>query len=485
MRAVALGVALLLASLPRPALAAGSPGVGASAPAFELKDVGGATRTVAWGDGGPAATIVYFFDPLTPDCLLETSMLDALHTRARDYGLAVYAVEARGRQPAEVTRTMERYCRIYREPGFPVLPDPAFRTGRTFGVGTVPVTFVMESHGVILDRIEGYGHAEAIAIARRVEQLLRRERGAYSEALREAGISEAEEREATARLAGARPAAPAPRSLGAGDRVPELEFTDVGGRAGRWSWGQEAGKGLRIAAFFGGLTVTSIEQLNWLDGVARRGRDAGLDVVAVEAGGMDLPALQAALEKYRRMNPDPAFPIVADPQGRLAGVFGPFEQLPQTYLIGSDGTVIYRADGFSAGEGEIIVGKIERAFAVAGRPFPQQRSVGGAAPAPAPAPVEEEAPSIRRRREADERYRSSIVQADAAFMAWEFDKALDQYLAALAAQPDDLHALVRTAQLYERRGDPDRALETWRRVLRVRPDHAEAAGRVRDLAPTR
>jgi predicted TPR repeat methyltransferase len=70
-------------------------------------------------------------------------------------------------------------------------------------------------------------------------------------------------------------------------------------------------------------------------------------------------------------------------------------------------------------------------------------------------------------------------------MAWEFERALASYLAALEAQPKDLHALVRAAQIHERRGEPGPALEFWERVLAVRPDHAEAAARVRELRRTR
>jgi hypothetical protein len=169
--------------------AAAAPGVGSYAPPLELADLAGAARNVAWGDGSPAATIVYF-------------------------GLAVYAVEARGRQPAEVTRSLERYCLVYRDPAFPILADPAFRAGRTYGAEQVPVTFIMESHGVILNRIEGYGFSDAVVIARRIEQLLRRERGYFSPVLRESGISEAEEQEVEARLTdavAARASAPAAR----------------------------------------------------------------------------------------------------------------------------------------------------------------------------------------------------------------------------------------------------------------------------------
>lgn len=480
-----LAAALILPSLARPAAGASGPGVGAYAPPLELVDLGGTARNVVWGEGAPAATVVFFFDPQTPACLLEMSLLDALYLQARDFGLAVYAVEARGRQPAEVSRSLERYCSVYRDPAFPVLPDPAFRAGRTYGVDKLPVTFVAESHGVILNRIEGYDHGTAVAVARRLEQLLRRERGFLSPALREAGVSEAEEREAEERIAAAaasRAAAPAARALGTGDRVPELTFTDIAGRAGRWGWSGEPGKGVRIVAFFAGLSLASIEELSWLDALARRGRDAGLEVLAVEAGGMDAAALQEALDKYRRYNPDPSFPVAPDPGGKLAAVFGPWEQLPQTYLVAADGKVVYRAEGFSAGEGEIMAGKAERVFSQAGRPFTSARSAGVTA---APPPVEEEAPSIRKAQEQDERYRSGIIQGDAAFMAWEFDRALSGYLAALEAQPKDLYALVRVAQIHERRGEVSLALGFWERVLQVRPDHAEAASRVRELRPTR
>jgi len=484
MRRLCLPVAFLLAQALSTA-AATAPGVGSYAPPLELTDLGGTARNVVWGDATPAATIVYFFDPQSADCLLEMNFLDTLYLRARDFGLAVYAVEAGGRQPAEVSRSMERYCTVYRNPAFPVLPDPAFRASRTFGAKRVPVTFIMESHGVILNRIEGYDHGAAVAIVRRLEQLLRCERGFLSPSLREGGISEAEEQAAEAQLAAAvaaRASATAPRALGVGDHAPEFEFTDLAGLTGRWSWSGEPTRGLSIVVFFGGLSLDSIEELNWLDALARRGREAGLAVLAVEAGGMSAAELQAVLQKYRRYNPDPSFPVVPDPGGKLARAFGPWEKLPQTYLLAGNGTVVYHAEGFSVGESEIMAGKVARAYLLAGRPFPPARSDEAAM---APATVAEEAPSIRKRQNLDDGYRSAIVQADTAFMAWEFDRALSQYLVALEAQPKDLHALVRAAQICERRGEPGPALEYWQRVLAVWPDHAEAASRTKELRQTR
>jgi peroxiredoxin len=486
-RALLLVALLAACGSALPASAAG-PGIGDHAPPIELRDLDGTPRTSVWGEGAPPATVVFFFDPQNPDCLFGTNFLDTLYSRAHDFGLALYAVEARGRQPAEVAVSMERYCRVYRQPGFPILPDPAFRTSRTYGVERVPITFIMESHGVILNRIEGFAHDDAVAITRRIEQLLRRDRGFLSASLREAGISEAEERAAETKLAEAselRSSAPEKRALAAGDRLPELEFSDYSGRSGRWRWGELAPMGLRVLVFFNGSQAASLEALTWLDRLARRGLDAGLEVLAVEVGGMDTTALQAAIDKYRRYNPDPSFPLVADADGRMLRAFGPWEKLPQTYLIDADGTVVFRSEGFSEDEAGVVGGKVARSYLLAGRPFPSVRPPSSATGAPEAPPADEEAPSIRRKREQDERYRSNVVLGDAAFMAWEFDRALTHYLEALEAQPRDLHALVRAAQLYERRGDTANALALWERVLAVRPDHVEAGAKVRELRAPR
>lgn len=477
-----LVAALFLPPLALP-VAAAAPGVGSYAPLLQSVDLGGTARNIVWDDGSPAATIVYFFDPQDSRCLLEMSFLDVLYRRGRDFGLAVYAVEARGRQPAEVTRALERFCLVYRNPAFPIFPDPAFRASRTYGADQVPVAFIMESHGVILNRVEGYTHGDAVVIARRVEQLLRRERGFFSPELRESGISEAEEIEVEARLAAAvaaRESVPAARALDVRDRAPEFEFTDIAGRTGQWNWSGVSARNVRVVVFFSVLSPAFVEQLNWLDALARRGRDAGLEVLAVEVGGADAAAFRLAIEKHRRHNPDLAFPVVTDQDGKFARAFGPWEQMPQTYLIGGDQTVVYHAEGFNAREGEIIADKVERSYLLAGRPFPPARSDGTA-----PVPVEEEAPSIRNRKEVDERYRSAIVHGDAAFVAWEFDRALEHYLAALKVQPNDLHALVRAAQICERRGESGLALRYWQRVLAEQPDHAEAASRVRVLRQIR
>jgi tetratricopeptide (TPR) repeat protein len=174
--------------------------------------------------------------------------------------------------------------------------------------------------------------------------------------------------------------------------------------------------------------------------------------------------------------------VVPDAGGRITRAFGPWEQLPQAYLLAADGTILHHTEGFNAAKGETMSYKVERAYLMAGRPFPPPRSAGVAA---APPSLEEEAPSIRNQQRQDERYRSAVSMADAAFVAWEFDRALTYYLQALEAQPKDLHALVRAAQICERRGEPDRALAFWDRVLAVRPDHIEAAGRVRELRPSR
>jgi tetratricopeptide (TPR) repeat protein len=483
-RAGVLAALLLLAVAGDAAAQGAAPRVGGYAPLIQLEDLNGAPVKIAWPDGGPAATIVYFFDPQSPNCLLQMSFLDALFLRARDFGLAVYAVEAKGRQPAEISRTMERYCAVYHTPSFPVATDPSFRAGRTYGVQIVPTTFVTESHGVVLNRIEGYDHGTAVALTRRVEQLLRREHGYFSSALREGGVDEEEEHALEARLEAAAAAADAVRpskALGSGDRAPAIEFTDLAGAARRWDWAGGPG-GVRVILFWGGLELPSIEEMSWLGDLALRGRDAGLEVVAIEASGLDAAGVGQAMQRYAKIHGPPPFPVVPDPGKSLSRLFGPWDRLPQTYLIGLDGVVVHHADGFTREEAAALAGKVEKAFLLSGRPLPAAPAapeLTGTAP---PAGVEE-APSIRQKRELEERYRSNIIQGDAAFMSWDFAGALPFYLKALEAQPRDLHALERAAQISERRGETEAAAEYWRRVLQVSPGHAEAQARLKELRP--
>jgi tetratricopeptide (TPR) repeat protein len=174
-----------------------------------------------------------------------------------------------------------------------------------------------------------------------------------------------------------------------------------------------------------------------------------------------------------------SFPIVADPERQVVRLFGPWERLPQVYLVAADGTVVHHAEGFEAAEAAVLTAKVEKSFVVAGRPLPEARA-GEAGPA---LPAADEAPSIRDRREKEDRYRSNVVQGTSAYMAWEFDKALLFFLEALKDQPNDVGTLVRVAQIYERRGDPDNALVYWERVLGVRADHPEALAHVKALRP--
>lgn len=471
--------AVLLAVPPDVSAASGTPGIGAHAPTLELTGLDGVARRVGWGEGAPAATVVFFFDPQSPECLLELGFLEALHQRARDFGLAVYAVEGYGKQPAEVKLSLERFFAVYGDPGFPVLPDPAFRAGRTFGAEQSTVTFVMESHGLILNRIEGYDHTAAVAVVRRLEQLLLRPRGFFEEALRGAGVTETEERAADAQILAAltRPSAPA-RHLEVGNRAPEVEFVDRAGRTGRWSWSEDAAKGPRILAFFDGFSLVSVEELSWLNTLARRGREAGLEVLAVEAAGMDAVALEAGIEKFQRYKSEMEVTVARDAEGKLARAFGPWERLPQTYLMAADGTILAHASGFSTEDSTQLADKTERAYFLLGRPFPPPGSRGTAG---VPSPIDEEAPSVRKQQELDTSFQSNIVQANAAFLSWEFDRSLEYYIAALDARPSDLHALARVAEIYERRGNIAAALLFWDKVLLLQPDHVQAADRVREL----
>jgi tetratricopeptide (TPR) repeat protein len=95
------------------------------------------------------------------------------------------------------------------------------------------------------------------------------------------------------------------------------------------------------------------------------------------------------------------------------------------------------------------------------------------AAAPAPAPPAAPAAPPKPARPADPRAYYHYVLGYEHELAHEYDKALSEYLAALDYAPDSRDILTRTADLYLRNGDTDRAVATAEEALARYPDDPE------------
>lgn len=455
-------------------LRAGSP-----APALSFKDCRGDWHSIDWMRGVPKAAILFFFDPQSQPCLMEMTFLDSLLARARDFGLAVYAIESKGRAPTDINQALERYCAIYRDPSFAMVPDPQFRLGALFGIRQAPTTFLVDKGGNIVLLREGFEQITAVELTRGVERILKQQAGFFSRALRSLGVSEQGEAALQARLDAEyrQRERSSPKALLPGDRVPSLEFVDLLGRGSRWEWPAERTPA-RVVLFWGGLSIPDVEALAYLDTLHTSVHDAGLDILAVATGGRDAAHVQELMARYRKYHAPPAFPIVADPAARLAGLFGVSGQTPRIFLVGADGLIVFETAGFSEDQATILAGKIESVLRSAGRTLPAGGLVTKRALAPAPA---DEAPSIRQKQEQQDALDANLRQGDYYYYNGNGERALLFYLRAIELDPRQVSVLERAAQIYERIDDPAKARTMWERVLTLQADNAEARKHLQQL----
>ncbi|MFC1657074.1 redoxin domain-containing protein [Candidatus Moduliflexota bacterium] len=456
------------------------PGVGNHLPSLELKDLQGKKHPLEWTLPEPKSAIIFFFEPRCADCLKEMVFMDELWSLARDFGLVVFAVEGSGLSPSETQEAMRKYRQFYGEPAFPVIPDPDFALSSLFNIRRLPTSFLLERHGVVLSRSESFEDIAAVDLTRKTEQLLKVEKGFFSFALR--GMEISAEREAdlerslglrTARAGGGKQA---PHRIAVGDLVPGFEFIDINGSGKKWRPSFEK-SGLTIVFFWGALCRPCIQEMAFLNDVYAYER--GMEIIAVEGSGLSPERTARVMERYRRFHPLPSYPIVPDPDFRLAGLFGVKGNVPQTFFIDSTGKVIYHTGEFLRGNEEAMKGKIELALHLESGSLTNRMSSSREGIA---FPVINEAPSIRTVIDREEEFRTNLVAGDTYYMNWEFDKALPHYLRCLEIIPGRVTIQMRVAKIYERQGKLEEALANWKKVLELEPDNEEALARIRSLS---
>ncbi len=139
-----------------------------------------------------------------------------------------------------------------------------------------------------------------------------------------------------------------PLGLDVGNHVPPLQVTDLEGRTWRFDWpGQD--DSVTVFFFFDITTAQGLYGMTVLDRMYRAAHDFGLDVVAVEAGGLDRNTVFKAYGRYLSVYPSPPYPIVHDADGELRRLFGAGAPT-SAYLVQQHGVILeYRRDPGEAG----------------------------------------------------------------------------------------------------------------------------------------
>lgn len=459
-----------------------APNIGHRLPPLQFTDLAGVTHRNDWSSAEPKTWVIAFFEPRCADCFRELVFLDSVSRLARGLSLEVFAVEGSGQEPWEVEATISRLASILQRPAFTVVPDPNYALSKTLNVQRMPSTFLLETRGLVIGRKEGFDNLHAIDLARKMERLLAVKRGTFSPALVSLGITAQEELAYEKALEGRRRAEDSgslySSLLTAGATVPPFEFVDSAGGRGAWSPAGREGKAT-VVFFWGALCQPCIREMAHLEQLRSVAGGSALDVIAVEATGLAPERVSQVMERYKKFNPLPSYPIVADPDRKLSRHFGVGASLPQTFIVSGDGTVLYHTDEFVQEGERRLDEKIERALGLKAGTLSQGVARSASAPGH---PSSEEAPTVLRKLSSrSEEFMASLTQAETLYRNWQYIAAIPHYRRCLDFDPQSVAVRERLADIFQRQGELGLALEQWEKIVQIDPANAEAARRAEKL----
>ncbi len=140
--------------------------VGNNAPAFTLKDTGG--RTVRLSDFSGKVVVIDFWATWCGPCKESTVELEKLHRKYRDRGVVVLGISMD--EGGEAVRKVKGFAEK-NNLTYPMLMDDG-KTSGSYGVYTIPVTFVLDRKHVIVAIYKGYMPRPGDRIAGQIEKLL-------------------------------------------------------------------------------------------------------------------------------------------------------------------------------------------------------------------------------------------------------------------------------------------------------------------------
>jgi len=111
-----------------------------------------------------------------------------------------------------------------------------------------------------------------------------------------------------------------------------------------------AGKEVVLLVFWGSWCQTCVAAMNQLNEVYQRQQAKGFTVLGIS---MDGPETVADVHAYVRRNRI-SFPVLLDQESRAVSLHNPQRVAPFFVLLGRDGRVLRRRDGFQPGDAQEI-----------------------------------------------------------------------------------------------------------------------------------
>ncbi len=129
-----------------------------------------------------------------------------------------------------------------------------------------------------------------------------------------------------------------------GTRPPDFQLDTVDGRTIRL--GDYLGKKVVLIDFWATYCDPCLASMPHLDALYKKYKDQGLVVLGVSIDGPD----SVAQVKTEVAKLGVTFPILLDQETRVVALYNPKTSAPYSVLIGRDGTVVFKKEGYTTGD---------------------------------------------------------------------------------------------------------------------------------------
>jgi tetratricopeptide (TPR) repeat protein len=252
----------------------------------------------------------------------------------------------------------------------------------------------------------------------------------------------------------------------AGELVPFFKAEDVSGRPVDL---KRLARENRVVVFFWhSYRTMSIKEMNHLNDMHRFYNLYGLEIIGIEGGGKEREGVGGELEKLAIIGTVPVYTILPDPGGRLSRQYR-VEEIPETFIIGRDGRILYHLAGFRDEDKAQIERKLKELLGLI--PDAPVSKLKDPVTVRQSVPIRKQGVSVDPEQQRLEKCR---YFGNYYFNLGELEKSLTYYEECVAIDPAGISIQLKIGEVYAMLRNYERAREAWENVLREDPENSEA-----------